>query len=176
MQHSNFCPTWTRISLRATNCRHSGRQESSRAGRQAVSENCLRLPCLPALTAMALTESQEGVRAPLDCGTHAGVPGIRPPIYNRRLALHLVCSRARQRFWTPDKSQPIIDTEDGAVHEVPPASPLGRLCKKRGCDPTGRLPTRRDQTSWCYALRLGNATLPQQSAPIVELVFRGLGD
>jgi len=25
---------------------------------------------------------------------------------------------------------------------VPPASPLGRLCKKRGCDPTDRLPTR----------------------------------
>src|SRR5947209_14459773 len=43
-------------------------------------------------------------------------------------------------------------------------------------DPTGRLPTRHDQTSWCYALRLDNASLPQQSAPIVELVFRGLGD
>src|SRR5882724_4656861 len=33
-----------------------------------------------------------------------------------------------------------------------------------------------DQISWHYARRLVNASLPQQSAPIVELVFCGLSD
>jgi hypothetical protein len=99
---------------------------------------------------------------------------IQPPVHNRRLALHLVCIWTRQRFWTPDKSKPIIDTMGRSMRCRRPV--LSRFCKKRGCDPTGRLPTRHDPTSWCYALRLDNASLPQQSSPMVELVFRGLGD
>ena len=44
----------------------------------------------------------------LDCQETRRGARIQPPVHNRRLALHLVCIWTRQRFWTPDKSKPII--------------------------------------------------------------------
>src|SRR5437899_6435586 len=51
-------------------------------------------------------------RPALDCREARRVPEFNHVVHNRRLALHLVCIWTRQRFWTPDKSQPIIDTID----------------------------------------------------------------
>ena len=71
----------------------------------------------PSFTSHAKCETRAGFESRLGCPrTRAGLSGgtkgagIQPPVHNRRLALHLVCIWARPRFWTPDKSQPIIDT------------------------------------------------------------------
>ena len=71
----------------------------------------------PSFTSHAKCETRAGFefrlvcpRPALDCREARRVPEFNHVVHNRRLALHLVCIWTRQRFWTPDKSQPIIDT------------------------------------------------------------------
>jgi len=93
----------------------------------------------------------------------------RSLIFLREL-LNLECKDGPNKIFSADQAQPIIDAIGRSVMCSQPR-PHGRFDNKRTVDPTGRSSELSiTRASFC-AHRVGNATLPRQSAPISEFVF-----